>query len=54
MSVRLAIFGAALVILGLVNIGGHGTITLLAGVGALLAAAIAWAVTRRSNSSTRR
>jgi hypothetical protein len=54
MPIRLAIVGASLVIMGLLNLGGYGTITIVIGACTLLAAAITWAVTRRRpDSSTR-
>lgn len=51
---RLASIGAVLVIVGPLNLTGYGMIATVAGVAALLGAALAWAVTRRQASKSSR
>ena len=53
MATRLAILGAVLVVVGLLNLGGHGTLTISIGAVVLLAAGAAW-LARSRKSPTRR
>jgi hypothetical protein len=50
MVIRLAIAGAVLVVAGLVNVGGFGTLVRFVGVVALLGAGITWLVRTRNSS----
>ena len=54
MSIRLMIVGLALVVVGLLNLGGFGKITATAGAVALIGGAITWLLARRKSPTTRR
>lgn len=53
MAVRLALLGVALIVLGVVNVGGYGVITTAVGAAALVGAGVVWTVPRVRGRRTR-
>jgi hypothetical protein len=50
-AIRLALVGVVLIVVGVLNLGGIGPITAVAGAVALVASGVTWGVTRRSGTS---
>ncbi|WP_329244441.1 hypothetical protein OG417_47820 [Actinoallomurus sp. NBC_01490] len=50
MAIRLALAGVVLIVVGVLDLGGIGPITAVAGAVALVAAGVVWSTTRRKAS----
>lgn len=50
MAVRLALAGVVLIVVGVLNLGGFGVVTTVAGAVALVAAGVTWTAARRRPS----